>query len=179
MKSSLLHLVVWLIIAAAALAGYGLWYASVAEKSVAVADLQSQIDAKTETASRITAARTALAEIATDESIVQSYFVQETGVVSFINDLETRARAQTAAMKVLSVSTGGTKKQSTLVLSLTIDGTFDAVMRTVGAIEYAPYNLSVSKFSLGKTEKDVWHASMEIIVGSVPVSTATSTSKTP
>lgn len=175
MKSPLLHLIVWLIIATLTFAGYGLWYAAVAKRSVAVADVQSKIDTKTDTASRINAARAVLSEIENDEFTVQSYFVPETGVVSFISDLEARARAQTAVMKVLSVSTGSVKKQPTLTLSLAIDGTFDAVMRTVGAVEYAPYNLSVSEFSLGKTGKDVWHASLGITVGLVPASTATTT----
>ncbi len=175
MKITIFHLTVWVSLCTAALVGYGFWYAAVANESTTVAGLQNQIDTKTETASRIASARTALAEIAGDESVVQSYFVPDTAVVPFIDDLQVRARAQNATMKVLSVSVGTDVAEPTLILSLTITGTFDAVMRTVGAVEYAPYDLSLSKLSLGKSDKNIWSASTELIVGSVPASTATST----
>lgn len=163
------------MISITALSGYGFLYSVIADKSVVVADLQNQIVTRTETAARIASARLALAEIADDESTVQSYFVPETGAVSFINDLETHARAQTATLKVLSVSVNAVAKRPALILALTITGTFDAVMRTVGAIEYAPYDLSLSKLSLGKDEKNLWHADLELIVGSVPASVTTHT----
>lgn len=177
MKSSL-HLLVWFVFCGAILSAYGYWYTVVADKSIAVADLQDRIASKTETAGRIASARTALAEIAGDEDVVQDYFVPETGVVSFISDLEARADKQKAAMKVLSVSVGGVPKNPTLVLSLTVDGTFDAVMRTVGAVEYAPYDLSISKLSVQEGEKNVWNATLEVTVGSVPAN-ASSTPRTP
>ncbi|MDO8593646.1 MAG: hypothetical protein Q7R59_01990 [bacterium] len=175
MKSSLLHFGIWITVCIAAIAGQGFWYAVIANKSVAIADLQNQIDTKIETADRIASARSALAEIAGDESAVQSYFVPETGVVSFINNLEMLARGQTAVLKVLSVSIGGADTQPTLVFSLSVSGTFDAVMRTIGAIEYAPYNLSISKLALGEDGKNSWHADAELTVGSVSASAAMST----
>ena len=143
-----------------------------------MAELQSQIDIKAETSKRVALARTALAEIVGDEVAIQRYFVPETGVVSFIDDLESRARGQTAAMKVLSVSVGKSVKQPTLIFAVTVRGTFDAVMRTVGAVEYAPYSISIAKLSLVKEEKSVWSANLELVVGSVPASTATSTKET-
>jgi hypothetical protein len=179
MKSSLFYLMLWLSVCVATLGGYWFWYSTVADKSVAVASLENQINTRTEASVRIAAVRTALSEIAGDESIVQGYFVPETAVVSFINNLEARARAQKAVMKVLSVSTAGTTKQPMLVLTLSIDGTFDSVMRTVGAIEYAPYNLSISKLSLGKQEKGNWRADIGLMISSVPAVTATSTPAAP
>ncbi len=177
MKSPTFHLIVWLLICGATFVGYGFWYAAVTHESVVVADVQNQINTKTQTATRIAAARTALAEISGDESLVQSYFVPETGVVSFIDMLESLASAQKADLKVLSVSTGGTAQLSnlTLLLTVSIDGTFDAVMRTIGAIEYTPYDLSLSALSVTKDAKNVWHADMGLVVGSVPASQATST----
>lgn len=167
MRPPTVHLIVWILICIVAIAMHGFWYSIIAEKSVAVADIQNQINAKTETASRIAFARTALNEIADDEAVVQSYFVPETGVVPFIDDLEARARGQKTAMKVISVSVSDVKKRPTITLSINIIGTFDAVARTVGVIEYAPYDLSVSKLSFVKDGKNEWHADIEIIVGSV------------
>lgn len=167
MKSPMTHLLLAVSICAVALSGYGFLYATLAKKSAIVASLESELRAKTETASRIASARTALTNIAGDEALVQSYFVSETGVVSFIEDLQTRARAQGSALSVLSVSAGDTNTHSTLVLTLTIRGTFDAILRTVGSIEYAPYDLSVSSFTLQQDVGGGWRADLGIRVGSV------------
>jgi len=174
MKSPLLHLTLSILICAVALAGYGYWYSTISNKSVAVATLEQEIKAKTETISRIAVARATLAEIAEDEAAVQAYFVPEAKVVSFITDLQARASAVSASLKVLSVSTSGGKKP-TLTLSLAVDGTFDAVMRTIGAVEYAPYHLSIARVTLGENGKGAWHAELSIVVGSVRAQTASST----
>jgi hypothetical protein len=171
MRSPFLHLIVWALVSSAALSGYGYWYAVIAHKSAAVAELQNRIDEKTEAASRIAAARATLAEIAGDEASVENYFVPETGVVPFIDDLEERAQALSASLKVVSVS--AVPKQPIIVFSLAIEGSFDAIMRTMGAIEYAPYDLSVSKLSISENGKGLWHADLELSVGSVPAATST------
>lgn len=168
MKSSAAHLIVWICIGAAAVVGHGVWYSVIAKKSAEAANLQNQIDAKTEVSARVALARTALAEIAGNESAVQSYFVPEAGVVLFINHLEARAREQAAALQVLSVSVGDSALRPTLIITVTVRGTFDAVMRTVGAIEYAPYSVSLSKLSLVGEGKNLWGANLELVVGSVP-----------
>ncbi|MFZ3043558.1 MAG: hypothetical protein WA058_00395 [Minisyncoccia bacterium] len=161
---------------AVSLVGYGMWYGMVSAKSASVATLQNSIAAKIETVNRIAATRASLADIAADEATVQSYFVPESGVVAFINSLETRGAAQKAAIQVLSVTEGGTKTQPALVFLITVKGTFNAVMRTVGSIEYAPYALTVSSFSIAQDDKNVWHADMKILVGSMPTTTATTSS---
>lgn len=177
MKSHFVHAIITFSLCVCTLVGYGFWYAAVANKSTIVASLQNQIDTKTESAARVASARAALAEIAGDESAVRSYFVPETEIVSFIDDLVARGRALSATVKILSVSSDISHNQSTLSFSLTVKGTFDSVMRAVGMIEYAPYNLSISKLSLGKDEKDIWRANIELLVGSVPASPAATSTK--
>jgi len=168
MRPSIIHFLIALAVTVGTLAGYGVWYAAVSSKSREVADVQNQITVATENVSRITAARAALAEIAGDEAKVQDYFVSESGVVAFINALESIGLAEKAPVSVLSVGAGGTPVRPTLQLSLSLRGTFDAVMRTVGAIEYSPYDLSVTSLSVGQEAKDSWHATLSIVVGSVP-----------
>lgn len=177
MKSALPQTVFATGICIAAISGYGFWYAAVGAKSVAVSDLDSQILAKTETASRIASARTSLAQIAGDEANIQNYFVPETGVVTFIDSLQAKGKALGATVDVLSVSSTGSKPAaSSLAFSLAISGTFDSVMRTVGAIEYAPYALTISELSVTKAAKNGWRANMNLLVGSVSaLRSATST----
>ncbi|MCR4333469.1 MAG: hypothetical protein NUV60_00385 [Patescibacteria group bacterium] len=167
MKSSFSHLIGALMVCIIVSIGYGMWYVAISEKSMAVEKLQNVIDTKTETVSRIATTRATLAGVANDETVVQGYFVPETKVVTFIDSLETHGKTQGAIVKVLSVSTTGTTAQPTLSLSLVISGTFDAVMRTVGTIEYAPYALSISTLSVLRDAKDSWHADLKVLVGSL------------
>ena len=177
MKSSLFHLLAAVTLCIVALIGYGVWYSTVSAESAAVADLQNNIVAKTEAVKRIAATRASLTDIAGDEALVQSYFVPEANIVSFINALESRGTAQKASVSVLSVSESGTKAQPALSFSITVKGTFDAVMRTVGSIEYAPYALSISSLSVAQDTKSGWHADLRLLVGSMPANvTATSSS---
>lgn len=180
MKSSFSHLATAIVVCIVSIASYGIWYGTVSSKSTIVAELQNQIDTRIETENRIAAARATLADIASDEATVRDYFVPEANVVSFINSLEEHGRTFGATVGVLSVSTGGTATQPLLILSLTITGTFDSVMRTAGVIEYAPYDLSITDFSVSQDAKDLWHADLKMSVGSVPVArSATTTLKTP
>lgn len=173
MKSPFSHLITISVLCIIAFIGYGVLYAALSSKSAAVAALENSIATKTETVKRIAATRATLAGIATDETVIQNYFVPETSVVTFIDALETHGKEQSAAVSVLSVSKTGTTEQPTLTLSVTIKGTFDAVMRTAGAIEFMPYDLLIISFQASQDAKDSWHADMKLLVGSVPAITLT------
>ena len=176
MKSPLAHLVVASTLCVLACIGYGVWYGVVSAESAAVATLQADIAAKTQTVNQIAATRASLASVAGDETVVQGYFVPEADIVAFINSLEDKGASQKASVSVLSVSEGGTPSQPALALALTVKGTFDAVMRTIGSIEYAPYALSISSLSIAQDAKNSWHADLKLIVGSLPAAAvATST----
>lgn len=177
MRSPLTHFLLALTTLIAVSGAYGAWYTTVSHKSNEVANLQSQIDAANENAGRIALAKTAISEIVMDEERMKNYFVSESSVVSFINELEALGTSGGAAVTVLSVSKGGTSLAPTLLLSLSIQGTFDAVMSTVGAIEYVPYDVSITTLSVEQNGKDIWHANVNIVAGSASVSTATSTKK--
>lgn len=167
MKTPLLHILIACSVLVAVFVGQGFWYSVIAKKSSAVAVLQSKINEKSEATSRIASSRAELAKIADDEVTVRSYFVSENDIVSFIDDLQKNGLSQGTLVKVLSVSADGTNARPTLSLAVTVTGTFDAVMRTIGSIEYAPYDLSISKLSVMKSDKKTWLANLELIVGSI------------
>lgn len=172
MKSPLSHLIVACIACIGAVVGYGYWYAAVGAKSIAVANLENKVATRGATANRIASSRASLAEIAGDEATIQNYFVSETGVVAFIDSLQSRGKALGAAVDVLSVSSASTTAVPSLVFSLSVTGPFSAVMSTVGAIEYAPYDLTISAFSLTKA-KDTWRTTLSLLVGSAAASKST------
>jgi hypothetical protein len=171
MKLSYAPAIVTLFVGIAVFIGYLMWYAAVANESATVAGLQSQIITKTEDANRIASALVALSGISGDENIVQNYFVPETKVVPFINNVEERGKALGTSISVLSVSTNIVNKQPTILFTLSISGTFDSVLRTVGVIEYLPYDLSITDFSVVQGDKDIWNANLKILVGSVKTPT--------
>ncbi len=175
MKPSLTHFAVAALIVILLIVGYGVWFSAVANESAHVVDLGNQITAAHETIDRVTSARATLTEIAGDETKVQSYFVSETDAVALINDLEGRGLAHKATVSVLTVSAGGSPARPVLLISLTVNGTFEGVMRTIGSIEYAPYDISISKLSVARDGKDSWHAELGLTVGSTRAETATST----
>lgn len=158
-----------------AIVSYGIWYSAVSNKSQAVADLQARIDDAQKNVNRIAKARAVLAQIATDEAKVKSYFVPESGIVGFIDMLEARGQGENASVSVLSVATGGSPSKPVLLLTVSLEGTFDAVMRTIGSIEYAPYAVSISSLSVASADAPSWHATLSLVVGSVPVRSATTT----
>ncbi|MEK7101717.1 MAG: hypothetical protein AAB882_01015 [Patescibacteria group bacterium] len=168
MKSPFLHIIVAAIVCVMAIIGYGVWYAAVGAKSVTVMNVEDKVVIKTETANRIASSRASLAEIRDDEATIRSYFVPETGIVAFIDSLQARGKTRGAAVRVLSVSSAGAATAvPSLMLSLAISGTFEAVMSTMGAIEYAPYDLTISALSVTQNAKDGWHANLNVLVGSV------------
>lgn len=176
MRPIFVQLILAFVVCAIAIAGYLFWYVAVAVQSASVTALQSRIDAKTDTVSRMVASRAALADMAGDEVAVRNYFVSDTGIVAFIDGLEALGRAVgSTTVNVLSVSTASTGARPAFKFALSIKGKFDGVMRTVGAIEYAPYAISVSSLSVAKNAKNDWQANLVFLAGS-----ATSTpTKTP
>ena len=179
MKSPFSHIIIAVVICVSAVVGYGMWYAAISAKSAAVATLQNQIDTKTETVNRIAATRATLADVGSSEAVVQSYFVPEASVVSFIDALETSGKILGTTVSVLSVGTSGTPAKPLLELALSAKGTFDAVIRTIGSIEYAPYDLSISSLTIVQDDKDSWHADLKVLVGSVPVAKSMTTTPLP
>lgn len=177
MKSPLAHLSAALAVFAFSLAGYWFWYAAVAERSAAAVALQNSIDESASAASRAALARATLAGLESDEALLRRYFVSETGIVAFINGLEALGNEiGKTTISVLSVSTAaGPAARPAFKLSLLVSGTFDGVMRSVGAIEYLPYDVSISSLSATKNDKNSWQANLVFLVGAA----TSSPSRTP
>jgi len=173
MKQHLVHLGIAFSVFAGACIGFYLWEGVVTAKSDALAVVEDKIATRDQEIKQSAEARSILNELEGEEARIQGYFVPEISTVPFINNLEARGRALGASVVVSSVAKGGTSAEPMLVLSLTVKGSFDAVMRTVGSIEYAPYNSAITSLYLGHDDKNSWHADVKLTVGSVaPTKTA-------
>lgn len=177
MKYSLFRTAISFVVLVMVVIAYAICYAMVAARSTNAADLETQIATKTQVAERLKSVRAALEELSGDEAEVQGYFVSNANIVSFIDTLQRRGNELGSKVNVLSVSAANTKSP-TLTLTLQIQGPFSAVMRTVGAVEYAPYALTVSSLSVTEVQGSEaskvasWTANMTVLVGST---SATST----
>jgi len=162
-----LHFVAAFSVLVAVGVGYVLWYGTVSAQSVRVADLQAQITAKKSSLVRAASIRAALGSLSNEEAATRQYFVSENTLVSFISSLQRQGQQLGGLVTVKSVSADTHGARPTLTLALTVDGTFDSVLRTVGAIEYAPYDIQVTGLSLQNQGKNAWEAALSITVGSV------------
>ncbi len=151
------------------LVGYVAWYRVVVAESARVVLLDREIAEHSADASRTDALKTTLAEIENDEALVQGYFVSEANVAAFVDDLEARGRALGAVVNTTSVATADTPEHSAIAVALVVTGPFDAVLRTIGSIEYAPYDLMVSSLVFTReVPKPGWRADLKLVVGSAP-----------
>lgn len=180
MKSAFTHLLGSCIVCGLAIVGYWVWYGMVEHESAQIVLLENQILTNAQTEKRVAAARASLSQIEGYETRIQNYFITETAVPSFIDTLQLQGEAQGTKISVLSVSKETVAGQSMLALALSIGGTFDAVMRTTGAIEYAPYAIMISGYSIQNDAANSWHASMTLFVGlSAPTASTTRATSTP
>jgi hypothetical protein len=173
MKSPFTSFAVALALLVVAFAGYAVLRTTVNAKSIEVADLSRKIQAKTVEAGRIASVRERLSALADDEAAVERYFVPETGIVGFIDGLQARGKTLGATVDISSVAAQPATKTSRplLLISLSVTGAFDAVMRTVGSIEYAPYDLRITNFNLTHGS-EAWVANASLAVGSAEGDTA-------
>lgn len=130
------------------LAAYGAWYVVVGQASATSAALATEIETKTQESARVASAREALATLATDEASIQAYFIRQEDIVSFLERLESSGSSLGSVVEVVSVGAESEGERPHIRLSLKITGSFDAVMRTLGAIEYGPYDSAVTSVTL-------------------------------
>lgn len=162
--------IVALVMLALSLAGYAAFRVFVTRESVAVATLSAQVGAKSDESTRVAAARAALSQLAGEEAAVHAYFVPQSGIVSFVDDLQSRGSALGTTVAITSISAASGSQRPTLIVSADVTGPFDAVMRTLGSIEEAPYDVTVTGVSVTLTTKGTWAAHIDLSVGSVPQS---------
>ncbi len=164
-RGPLISLILAFVVLVASLGGYALWYASVSSLSARAASLATEIAAKQSDVARIAQAKVALASLSKQEQTLRAYFVSTSDVVSFLEELQSTGKAFGTTVEVVSVSSTGEGKAAHLSIALKIDGSFDGVVRTLGALEYSPRDIVVNDAALGISGKAHWTATALITVG--------------
>lgn len=136
--------------------------------------LISDIATKRLESMRVAAAKEALPALAADELAITQYFVKADDIVPFLEKLQKTGATQKTVVEVLSVSGDPAKSNTRISISLKITGSFDAVMRTLGTIEYSPYDIALTNVTLesdrtpSQTGGVVWTAAAIFTVGTQP-----------
>ncbi|KND51564.1 MAG: hypothetical protein AB202_03280 [Parcubacteria bacterium C7867-007] len=170
MKKPLTHLIVSLVLLIVAIGAYGVWFVVVDTESAKARALSAEIKTKSQDALRIAEAKEALAALAMNESAVNSHFISPNDVVPFLGGLGATGAALGSKVEVVSVGAdNATAGQGHLNLSLRITGSFNAVLRTLGALEYAPYDISLTNLSFDTSGDSLWSAAVTVKVGTGPV----------
>lgn len=172
-RKPFIHLIIAAVIVVAALGAsafvdYRL-LARIADREALEADIAARRVAQ---GRNVNAAQT-LRESAATRAAVRGYFVPASDTVSFLEGLESLARSFGASATVVSIA-NATDPRPALVIPLEITGSYTAVMRTLGALEYGPHDIRVTSFSLGNSagdEKGAWTAAVGLTVGAIATST--------
>lgn len=178
-----LHAIIMALIFLGALSAYAGWYAMVERESTSAVSLAGQIQAKTETVSRAQAAKTQLTRALSDQAAITGYFVNTNDIVPFLETLQITGAKYGAKVQVESVSAQAAEPHALLQLAVRITGSFDAVERTLGAIEYEPYDTRVQNVTLdtaGAGDKvPQWTAAVTMNVGTIDATTTSAAAKEP
>jgi hypothetical protein len=175
MNRPLYQLVLWIVIFAIALGAYAYWYSMLTAATTAVAQLVEEVNSRTQDEASSAHAANELAQLAPAARDIQNYSVLPDTIVTFLEDQQSLGRSLGAAISVVSV-TANPNPRPHLDLALAISGSFAAVMRTVGAIEYSPYDITVHSLNLSTTNTTAtpgWTAAMTLSVGTASSSATT------
>jgi hypothetical protein len=179
-RTPLIDLVCAFVLLLVVALAYSYWYGSVSKRSAEASQLTQEISALGEVGGRAGMVRRSLDELAHHETQVYRHLIGNSTIVAFLEEVEATGDHLGADVEVESVGTG---KTGQLQMSARITGSFDSVMRTLGAIEYQAYDTTLTTLTLNSSEtasSTVWIANASFTVGMPPTfPTGSTTPKTP
>lgn len=169
-KQALISLGISFLLLAGALGAYAFWYLMVSAASTKVATLENTLAVKVDESAQILSARRTLAALQAENIIFENYFVNEEDIVPFLEVLEGAGNELGATVEVVSVSKEGGPEGTRLSVAVSIEGSFEGVMKTLGVIEHGPFDITTSGLTLshlpgGEETPPRWSASVTFSVG--------------
>ncbi|MCI0597642.1 hypothetical protein L0Y34_01025 [Candidatus Parcubacteria bacterium] len=163
MKSpAFIHCILSLMLALICVGAYLAWFFEINRAASRVTALEVDIAQKHDEQTQLIRGQDVFAALEADETSLASHFVPTNNIVAFLEDVESTGDAFGAAVSVLSVTETNTKEQ--LSLALSFSGTFSAVMKTLGALEYGRYGSATDSLTLDTTGDGSWTAALTLLV---------------
>lgn len=146
MSRSLIHLLIAFGILAAVGGLYAFWYYQVEKEAKESATLLAQIQANVQSAVIASETGDALVALAADEAAIDGYRIKLADIVTFLERIEGTGRSLGSAVEVVAVA-DKPGPDGRIELTVRIIGSFDTVLRSLGAIEYGPYDSRVTNLT--------------------------------
>lgn len=132
-------------------------------------NVQRQITDKKAEIERARKAQSSLSSLGANEEVIHSYSLSREDIVGFLEALQTTGSRLGSSVQVLSVADDKANPHPRVTISLLVVGTFDSVMRTIGVLENAPYDSSISSLTLSSQTQEkkatLWSAATILTVG--------------
>lgn len=166
MTRTQIQLAVAVLLLLAAIGGCVFWYMRVDALKEEVTQLRTKRVETEAQSARIAEAKSALATLAESEARIERYFVPQGDVVPFLETVGQTGDTLGSTVEVVSVTAEpGEGDRGRLRLALRITGSFAAVMRTVGALEYGPFDSRLMTITLDGGGEGQWSASATYAIG--------------
>jgi len=169
MKAPLYQFAAALLVCLLVIGGYVAWYFTVVGTRDAVASLAADVAAKEAESVRASSDRASAGALAEDEAFVSAHLLAPGDIVGFLERFEATGKTVGATVSVASVD-DTQEAQGSIDLSFSVTGSFDAVLRALGALEHGPYASRTKTVSLSQAG-DGWEAAGVMTVAIVATST--------
>jgi hypothetical protein len=143
-----------LLLLAGVIFAYVRWQGEVSRMSARLEGLAAEVAARAGGETGVARTDAALAE---DEAALREFFLEEADIVSFTETLKERGRSLGSSVEVVSASVERGTPRGRILVSVRIRGTYDAVLRTLGAIEYGPQDARTER-AVQSFESENWVA---------------------
>lgn len=174
MKRPHLHVIIVLSLLALLVGAYAGWYLIVERAAARALMLSQEIDQTAAVVAVAVESRDAFSTITADEAAINSYFTVIADIALFLEELEVTGRGLGSDVDVISVSDKPTG-EGRIALSLRIRGAYDAVVRTIGVIEYGPHDTRLENLTLdvaSEGESKEWVATASFSIGTATTTAA-------
>lgn len=170
MNKNYIPLVTALVTLALTLILYVGWLYSVSQISTSIRTTQAEIVKATQESMQGARTKEALLALSSNAEVIRGYFVEKESLVTFLETLSKTGTALGSTLEIVSVSDSKDAQGfPRIVVALKIQGSFDAVLRTVGALEQGPYDSKVETMHIEARQLDTvgeaWTASVTLSVG--------------
>lgn len=170
-RASLIHVISALLVTVIVAGMYVAWFLMFRAASERSMELSAEIAHIESEDAVIASTKGIAASLDEDEALLASYFVSGDDIVGFLETLEQSGDQLGSLVEVVSVTSGTGGDAGRVILALRIQGSFSAVMRTLGSLEYGPHDMRVQTLTLeagAGEEGALWSAATTFSVGLLP-----------